>query len=1072
MKPSTIRGKLLLYTLLTIVISLGLVGILLESFSHRYFLDTAAQSAIQGRDTLQRQINLLQNNLNKEILDTLSDKHLVASLSLIDRYQDSSDYNAILFDEEKKKIGYHLLKSVRTSEADEAYVFDNAGNLCAFVITKGSDNSIHTMGIGTYVGDKQAITVVETSLDEIDTQNIFERLNNRYRHNRLQPVHKPHYHRNAEGLFLEQISPVSRKLPEGKRKMVGTVTFAKWIDRTVFNSFSRPVAISYGIIDNTGEFILEMTEDQQISRSELQAGMAASDRHQSIFETENSFVLLKPERLIDKTPFFIISAYPKGIYLQNRFHTRLTILLVMLAVAIVVTPLGMVLLRRWISQPLRRLMAGVESIRQGNYDQFIALDGEGELHDLANAMNTMADEIKEREHDLTGIIENIPLMVYVKNAEDLCFTHVNQTFESILGVSREACVGKSVFDLLPSRQAESSTQSDRMVIAGGQVHEIPEEPIDTDIGQRLLYTRKVPIYDINGKPRFLLGVSEDITEKKQAEEQLRLGAKVFESTSEGAIITDARLRILDVNHAFTRITGYTLDECRGKEPKFMQADSLNDDLYNNVMVEIAHNGSWHGDIWHRRKNGEIFPAWVTISQVQNEAGTVTHYVSVFTDISTIKRKQDELDYLAHHDPLTKLPNRLLLNDRLQHAFDRAKRENTKVAVMFLDLDRFKDINDSLGHPVGDQLLVAVAKRFKLKLRSEDTLARTGGDEFVFITEGEQQLRNIVTIASKILEVFHQPFTVINREMFITGSLGISLFPDDGDDVTTLIRNADAAMYRAKEHGRNQFLFYTEDMTKSAIHRMETDLALRDALQRREFRLHYQPQHLLNSGQTIAFEALIRWQRPGHGLIMPDRFISLCEENGLILQVGEWVLHSACEQMAQWLDNGLSIERIAVNISPLQIERGDFLKIVTSALDSSGMKPENLELEVTEAIFLQTSDTARDILHALDDLGVVLTLDDFGTGFSSLSYLQNFHFDRIKIDRSFIQNMLDNPNQLNIVKSMVTLGHSLGMQVLAEGIETETQASLLHKLGCNEGQGYLFNKPLSPEKIESLFELTS
>ncbi|MCU7905965.1 MAG: EAL domain-containing protein [Candidatus Thiodiazotropha sp. (ex Epidulcina cf. delphinae)] len=1066
MKPSTIRGKLLLYTLLTIVISLGLVGILLESFSHRYFLDTAAQSAIQGREILRRQMDLLQDNLQKEILDTLSDKRVVASLSLIDGYQDPSDYNAILFDEEKKKIGYSLLKSIRTSEADEAHIFDSAGNLCAFVVLEGTDNSAYAMGIVTYAGGRQAITVMESTIDEIDTQNIFEHLNNRHRHNRLQSGYESHYHRNAKGLFLEQAKPVARKLPEGKHKMVGTVIFAKWINRNVFNSFGKPAAISYGIIDNAGGVILEMTEDQQISRSELQAGIAASDRHESIFETENSFILLKPEQLIDKTRFFIISAYPKEIYLQNRFHTRLTILLVMLVVTIIVTPLGMVLLRRWISQPMQQLMEGVESIRQGSYDQLLPLDSEGEFRDLANAMNTMVNEIKEREHDLTSIIENIPLMVYVKNTEDLRFTHVNQAFEAILGTSREACVGKSVIDLLPSHQAESFTQNDRMVIAGGQAHEIPEETVDTDIGQRILYTRKVPIYDINGKPRFLLGVSEDITEKKQAEEQLRLGAKVFESTSEGAIITDARLRILDVNHAFTRITGYTLDECRGKEPKFMQTDNLNDDLYNNVMVEITHNGSWRGDIRHRRKNGEIFPAWVTVSQVQDEAGKVTHYVSVFTDISTIKRKQDELDYLAHHDPLTKLPNRLLLNDRLQHAFDRAKRDNTKVAVMFLDLDRFKDINDSLGHPVGDQLLVAVAKRFQTKLRSEDTLARTGGDEFVFIAEGEQQLRNIVTIAGKILEVFHEPFNVINREMFITGSLGISLFPDDGDNVTALIRNADAAMYRAKEHGRNQFLFYTEDMTKSATHRMETDLALRDAVLRREFRLHYQPQHLLNSRQAIAFEALIRWQRPGHGLIMPDRFIFLCEENGLILQVGEWVLRSACDQMAEWLDKGLSIERIAVNISPLQIERGDLLKIVTSALDNSRIMPENLELEVTEAIFLQTSDTARDVLHALDELGVVLTLDDFGTGFSSLSYLQNFHFDRIKIDRSFIQNMLDNPNQLNIVKSMITLGHSLGMHVLAEGIETETQASLLRKLGCNEGQGFFFDKPLSPEKIAS------
>jgi diguanylate cyclase (GGDEF)-like protein len=440
---------------------------------------------------------------------------------------------------------------------------------------------------------------------------------------------------------------------------------------------------------------------------------------------------------------------------------------------------------------------------------------------------------------------------------------------------------------------------------------------------------------------------------------------------------------------------------------------------------------------------------------------------VFSDISPIKKTQQKLDFLAHHDPLTELPNRLLLNDRMQHAIDHASREKKGVAVMFLDLDRFKNINDSLGHPVGDSLLQEVATRLRSTLREVDSISRQGGDEFVMVLEDIENPDSVVATARKILQLFEYPFMVSGREMIITASLGISLYPEDGDDVTTLIRNADAAMYRAKENGRNRFWFYTEDITRHAALRVDMEQALRDTVNHGELVLHYQPQIDLKTLQVVGVEALLRWDRPGHGLVMPDTFIPLAEETGVIDAIGEWVIYSACRQMKHWQERGAQLTRMAINISPVQISHGNLVAVIEAALNATGLAPEHLELEVTEAIFLRDTDKAARVLRELDEFGVRLALDDFGTGFSSLSYLKNFHFDRLKIDRSFIQEALDKSSDRSIANSVIALGHSLGMVVVAEGIEVEEQLSWLQEKGCDEGQGYFFSKPVSAEEIVQL-----
>ncbi|MFI0378158.1 MAG: diguanylate cyclase domain-containing protein, partial [Candidatus Thiodiazotropha sp.] len=437
--------------------------------------------------------------------------------------------------------------------------------------------------------------------------------------------------------------------------------------------------------------------------------------------------------------------------------------------------------------------------------------------------------IQARENELSSIIDQIPLMLFVKDARHLRFTKINKAGEKLLGRSRHDFIGHNDYDFFPDHQADFFVSKDREVLSNMRILDIPEEHIDTPKGERILHTRKVPIYNDADEPLFLLGVSEDITERIQTETQLRQWAKVIDSTNEGVMITDLDGNIINVNRAFTSITGYQRTEIIGQNPRLFQSGLHHAEFYATMWNSTLQNGSWRCEINNRRKNGEIYPAWETISTVHDDKQVASHFVAVFSDISPIKETQEKLDFLAHHDPLTGLPNRILLNDRMQHAINRTNRDQSIMAVMFLDLDRFKNINDTLGHPIGDDLLLEVSKRLRETLREIDTISRQGGDEFLLILEDIRETENLVEMATKVLSVFNKPFILTDRELVITASLGISIYPNDAQDVTTLIRNADAAMYRAKENGRNRFWFYTEDLTRQAALRIDIEQALRDTV---------------------------------------------------------------------------------------------------------------------------------------------------------------------------------------------------------------------------------------------------
>ncbi|MEJ2608730.1 MAG: EAL domain-containing protein [Candidatus Thiodiazotropha sp.] len=569
-----------------------------------------------------------------------------------------------------------------------------------------------------------------------------------------------------------------------------------------------------------------------------------------------------------------------------------------------------------------------------------------------------------------------------------------------------------------------------------------------------------------GAPALQL-VFTDITHRNESDAKLQQAVQIIEHTMEGVLITDERGIINSVNPAFTDITGYSEEEIIHQHPRILISEKHPEEFFEELWEQVKNTGSWRGEVWNQRKNGEVYPVWMTISCVHDEQGGARHYVAVFSDISSIKQTQSQLEHLAHHDSLTNLPNRLLFEDRLEHAIAQVKRQSSQLAVLFLDLDRFKNINDSLGHAMGDELLKEVARRLQHILRDDDTAARLGGDEFTILVENIEDPSQAAVVASKIQDKFKTPFKIAGRELHVTASIGISIYPDDGKDVADLTKNADAAMYQAKEQGRNNYRYYTSELTRTAFERLLLETELRSALKQGQLLLYYQPQISLKNGEMTGAEALIRWHHPRLGIIPPARFIPLAEESGLIHDIGNWVLKEACEQTRYLVKQGLFQGRMAVNLSVRQIMQTDLILRFEQIISESGCPPEMLQLEVTEGIFMGQMNHSVPVLDVFKKLGVSIAIDDFGTGYSSLSYLKQLPIDKLKIDRSFIRDMPHDSDAVAITQAIVSLGKNLGLRITAEGIETMAQQTLLQNMGCQEGQGYLYSPPVPSDVFEQM-----
>lgn len=562
-----------------------------------------------------------------------------------------------------------------------------------------------------------------------------------------------------------------------------------------------------------------------------------------------------------------------------------------------------------------------------------------------------------------------------------------------------------------------------------------------------------------------LGMGARLKRQRQDQERLRQAAVVFDCTREGVLVSDHNGVIVHVNPALVKITGYAPDEVLGQRPSMFKSGHHGPEFYQAVFESLEKTGEWHGEIWNRRKSGEIYPQWQTIRPVRDSQDRVSHYVAVFSDISAIKNTQTELMRLAHHDPLTDLPNRLLFTDRAEQALAYAQRHKSGCALLMIDLDHFKIINDSMGHNVGDLLLKAVGERLTAVFGKGFTVARLGGDEFAVLVETCTQVAQAAGFAQQVLEVMKGAFIIETHQLFISASVGISLYPNDALNAEQLLRNADSALFKAKSAGREGYALYTEELTAHAQYRIEVASDLRRALEQHELRVYFQPVHDLSSSRMVGVEALVRWQHPQRGLVAPGEFIPIAERTGLIAEIDAWVLEQACWQMCQWQAAGVELSFVAVNISSRFFARPELYQLVSTVLTDTGLNPALLELEVTESAVMDNSEVALEQMHRLRELGLRLAIDDFGTGFSSLLRLKRLPVQKLKIDQGFVAGLPSDDDDVAIVRAVIALAQSMGMQVHAEGIEYVEQAQFLLDHHCDLGQGYWFGRPVPAHALD-------
>ncbi len=595
--------------------------------------------------------------------------------------------------------------------------------------------------------------------------------------------------------------------------------------------------------------------------------------------------------------------------------------------------------------------------------------------------------------------------------------------------------------------------------------------VEIQIGVKTLRLVLVPVIDKGYVSVF--GV--DVTGRRQAEKRLLIDSQIFESVSEAVAITDADRRIIDVNSAFTAITGYSRDEILGENIRILNSGRQDHAFYEEMWDSVGQSGSWQGEIWDRRKNAEVFPVWLSLSAVKDEAGKISRYIGLFSDISAMKKTQEQLYEMAHYDSLTGLPNRRYFLDRLKESLEQARRTREGVALMFMDLDGFKLVNDNLGHGAGDKLLREVAERIKLCVRDSDTVARMGGDEFIIILPHVRNSDGLVVIARKILQKIYEPMMLERREFFISSSIGIAVFPGDSADVEGLLQSADTALYRAKDLGKNSYQFFSPEMNRHARHaveRLTLQTQIRQGIDAREFGVHYQPQIDIVSGALIGLEALARWLSPQIGIVGPDQFIPIAEETGMIHELGQLVLRTACAQGRRWMDEGMSCIRIGVNISAHQLRRRDFVDVIESALRDTRFPPQSLELELTESMLIDDVPDDLEKLELLKGLGILLSIDDFGTKYSSFAYLRRLPIDRLKIDRSFVKDVPTDSRGSKIVSAIIAMSHSLNLEIVAEGVETAVEATLLKERGCRVLQGYYCGRPFPPQSLDGFLAQAS
>ncbi|MFO1471788.1 MAG: EAL domain-containing protein [Turneriella sp.] len=688
------------------------------------------------------------------------------------------------------------------------------------------------------------------------------------------------------------------------------------------------------------------------------------------------------------------------------------------------------------------------------------------LHTDISEQKVLREQALEREESLATLFSESPLGIAVVDLDTSAILNANPKFCEILGRPLAAVLKLHWQDFTHTDDIVANLKLVEEIRTGRRksftVRKRYVRPDGSVVWGNLTLSHLTHYHENH---RVNIAIIEDVTEMVHHEERMRLDSAVISNTRDGVVITDLVPRIVSVNRAYTEITGYTEEEVLGQNPSILRSGRQDKHFYREMWKEITTTGRWQGELYNRRKNGEIYPQVSSIDTIYDAQGKPQYYVGVFSDMAKLKKTEESFERLAHYDILTGLPNRLMINNRLNHAIDTAKRRTHSIAVLFMDLDHFKNVNDSLGHVAGDELLAHVAERLRRRLRAEDTMARLGGDEFLILLEDLEGPNGAATVARDIISTFSAPFRLTTgHDVYSACSIGISLFPQDGETSADLIQNADAALYLSKSEGRNTFRFYTNDLTAAARRRLDLESLLRRAISQNELSVHYQPIVQIDTGEVVGAEALCRWITDGDATVSPAEFIPVAEETGLIIQLGDFVLQTACRDAALFHGHNARFKTMAVNASVRQFQGAEWFGHIESALADKALPAGLLEIEITESTIMNKGSEAVAILQRLREIGIRVAIDDFGTGYSSLSYLQQFAVNQLKIDQSFVREMTKNPASAQLVRTMIAMAKNLGLTTLAEGVENVEQVEILRAEGCTYYQGYLKSPAVPADKF--------
>ena len=1068
---------MLMTSVALVLILIAIVSSLLITGLHQ---TTAEEKLTNSITIFQRSLDEKQARLTESGQRLQSNDYVLAATHLIWEYQDPDNYQPLIFDVEKQGLINLIEREVQGTDYVFAGIYSLKGEWLALY-----DKRENIKAYGSY--DKQGKAVIEISDKEISSVD-YQPL--------ITPSHddsnsrKGAYYRlsnNGKDLILMAHFPImtsDRHAPD----VMAWLYLAYVLDDNFAENMSAKTGSSLIIYDQfkrQNHSYLLVSEGrnpvfgEQVKKvvTNISSDMGIKNIHKAgkhFMHADDYFAVMFPIELENEQELYATFGLDKA-NLSNSIETfQRAIFVVLVLSGLIVVPLGMLFAARTIINPVSRLTGFAKSLASGESPNIFGFSSKDELGMLADAFNTMVVSIQLREESLRSkqreiedIIENAPSVISMKTVDGK-YAMVNHLFTEIFKFSSDDVIGRTDKDIFSYETAQKFRDNDLKVVKGKKAIQFEESILQEEILHTYI-SNKFPLFDNDNNVIAVCSIATDITERKKAELKLSLAKNVIEHANEAVVVTDLNAVIEEVNDAYFKISGYSREEVIGVNPKLLQSGHHDKQFYKAMWKSIAETGSWEGEMWDRRKNGEVYSKNLSISTVYDDAGKACKYVGIFSDITGRKETERQLKHLAYYDALTSLPNRVMFYDRLQQAVSSAQRDDHLFAIMMIDLDRFKHVNDTLGHASGDELLVIVAQKLKDLVRGSDTVARIGGDEFKIILTDIKSPDEASIVAQKVIDTLRQPVQLKGKMVTIGASIGIAIYPDDGEEIDQLIKYADMALYKAKESGRNCYLYFSSDFQTQILDHVEMESDMKKAMAVGEFSLHYQPKINLHEDSLFGMESLIRWQHPEKGLISPDQFIPFAEETGLIIPLGEWILNTACQQLRLWSENLEQPLNLAINLSALQFQQKDFVRTMKKIIDTHGIDPKNLELEITESMVMADVDNAIDIMKQLRNLGLKLAIDDFGTGYSSLSYLKRFPINTLKIDQSFVRDLTIDSKDAAMVKAIISMAKDLGLDVVAEGVETKEQSDFLRMNGCQYVQGFYFSKPLNVEEFEAYIE---